>query len=37
LIKTQLYGAGAGALLFPIAAFLARRKYKRPEDAPKPA
>ena len=26
LIKTQLYGAAAGALLFPIAAWLFRRK-----------
>ncbi len=26
LIKTQLYGAGAGAFLFPIAAWLFRRR-----------
>ena len=35
LIKTQLYGAGAGALLFPVAAWLFRRK--RAGDSPSAA
>jgi hypothetical protein len=33
LVKTQLWGALAGAVLFPVAAWLTRRKLK-PNDAP---
>jgi len=31
LIKTQLWGAAAGAVVFPVGAFLAQRKFKRPQ------
>lgn len=37
LIKTQLWGAGVGAVVFPIAAFLTRRKLARPEQASRAA
>ena len=34
LIKTQLWGAAGGALVFPVAAFLTRRRFNRPGTAP---